>query len=335
MEGRIRQLDSILNNCEIVEAGGRRASSAPGPWSSPSSTTATATTTPRRYLIGHIEERDDELDVISPGSPLGEALTGHRAGDTVHYEAPTGTLGVKIVNVAAPLVDRCRDRGDASPPLPPGREVELPGRGTTFVRELPGPPGAPTRRAAARLDGDGRRHLVPHLRAAGRALPRARPRPPRPRPGHPAARAVPARGLRRRRRRAGGAARASPASCRSATRWAGRWRCCCGSATAPLVERPRAVRDGPELPQHPPGPAAASSPWPGWPRPTGSRRHRPGRGWATGSSPAAAASTRTGPSRRSCATTGAPCSRPAPPSGGSRRGEWIGVGRLPDGGDHR
>ena len=52
------------------------------------------------YLLGHIEERHDELDVISPGSPLGEALTGHRAGDTVQFEAPTGTLGVKILNVA-------------------------------------------------------------------------------------------------------------------------------------------------------------------------------------------------------------------------------------------
>jgi len=30
---------------------------------------------------------------------------------------------------------------DLEPPLPPGRRVELPGRGTTFVRELPGPPG--------------------------------------------------------------------------------------------------------------------------------------------------------------------------------------------------
>jgi 3-oxoadipate enol-lactonase len=29
------------------------------------------------------------------------------------------------------------------PALPPGRIVELEGRGTTFVRELPGPPGAP------------------------------------------------------------------------------------------------------------------------------------------------------------------------------------------------
>lgn len=30
------------------------------------------------------------------------------------------------------------------PPLPLGRRVELPGRGTTFVREVEGPPGAPT-----------------------------------------------------------------------------------------------------------------------------------------------------------------------------------------------
>jgi 3-oxoadipate enol-lactonase len=33
---------------------------------------------------------------------------------------------------------------DEPPEVPPGRFVDLPGRGTTFVRELPGPPGAPT-----------------------------------------------------------------------------------------------------------------------------------------------------------------------------------------------
>lgn len=32
----------------------------------------------------------------------------------------------------------------AAPSLPPGRVVDLPGRGQTFVRELTGPPGAPT-----------------------------------------------------------------------------------------------------------------------------------------------------------------------------------------------
>jgi pimeloyl-ACP methyl ester carboxylesterase len=39
------------------------------------------------------------------------------------------------------------DVGDLAPPprdLPPGHLVELPGRGTTFVRDCSGPPGAPT-----------------------------------------------------------------------------------------------------------------------------------------------------------------------------------------------
>ena len=44
---------------------------------------------------------------------------------------------------AAPGSPRSLDEGWA-PPLPRGRAVVLPGRGTTFVRELPGPAGAPT-----------------------------------------------------------------------------------------------------------------------------------------------------------------------------------------------
>lgn len=36
------------------------------------------------------------------------------------------------------------DDGPGAPPLPPGRVVPLAGRGTTFVREVVGPPGAPT-----------------------------------------------------------------------------------------------------------------------------------------------------------------------------------------------
>jgi len=46
--------------------------------------------------------------------------------------------------VSAPPVDSFGAGGPSeAPPLPPGRFVDLPGRGTTFVRELAGPPGAP------------------------------------------------------------------------------------------------------------------------------------------------------------------------------------------------
>ncbi len=49
------------------------------------------------------------------------------------------------LQVPFPSVDEGDGAGDGSgPDLPLGRRVELPGRGTTFVREVPGPPGAPT-----------------------------------------------------------------------------------------------------------------------------------------------------------------------------------------------
>jgi transcription elongation factor GreA len=52
-----------------------------------------------RYLIGSIEERHDDLEVISPGSPLGQALLGHKIGDIVDFEAPARVLKVEIVSI--------------------------------------------------------------------------------------------------------------------------------------------------------------------------------------------------------------------------------------------
>jgi transcription elongation GreA/GreB family factor len=37
--------------------------------------------------------------VISPGSPLGRALLGHRVGDIVDFEAPARTLKVEVVGL--------------------------------------------------------------------------------------------------------------------------------------------------------------------------------------------------------------------------------------------
>ncbi len=52
-----------------------------------------------RYLVGSIEERHEELHVVSPTSPLGESLMGHAAGDKVTYEAPAGPLTIEVVEV--------------------------------------------------------------------------------------------------------------------------------------------------------------------------------------------------------------------------------------------
>lgn len=101
MEGRIRQIESMLENYEIVELAtdgridvgctvtvlydGDKPSQA------------------ERYLIGHVEEKpsDPTVSVMSPTSPLGAALIGAREGDTVTYQAPNGTLKVSVLGVEA------------------------------------------------------------------------------------------------------------------------------------------------------------------------------------------------------------------------------------------
>ena len=96
MEGRIAHLASILENAEIVDevSGGDtiRAGSI-------ISICYAGDEDSERYLIGSIEERIEDVEVISPTSPLGEALIGARIGETVTYEAPGGTLEVEIVSI--------------------------------------------------------------------------------------------------------------------------------------------------------------------------------------------------------------------------------------------
>jgi transcription elongation factor GreA len=52
-----------------------------------------------KYLVGSIEERHDEFEVLSTSSPLGQALLGHGPGDTVSYEGPRRTFAVEIMAV--------------------------------------------------------------------------------------------------------------------------------------------------------------------------------------------------------------------------------------------
>ncbi len=54
-----------------------------------------------KFLFGSIEERREGLTVMSPGSPLGEALFGAKVGDVVKYLAPGGELAVEVVSIEA------------------------------------------------------------------------------------------------------------------------------------------------------------------------------------------------------------------------------------------
>ena len=97
MEARIRQLTATLESAEIVERAGD------GTVGTGSVVTIRyeGDTDTERYLVGSIEERRGDLEVVSPGSPLGRALMGASAGDTVEYEAPGGVLKVEVVTVDA------------------------------------------------------------------------------------------------------------------------------------------------------------------------------------------------------------------------------------------
>ncbi len=97
MEGRIRELEHIIETAEIIEGGDE------GIVSAGSIVTIVYEgddeSMAERYLVGHMEEKVGDLDVMSPQSPLGAALLGASAEHWVEYEAPTGKLRVRVIKV--------------------------------------------------------------------------------------------------------------------------------------------------------------------------------------------------------------------------------------------
>ncbi len=99
MEGRIMHLEQVLVDCEIVD----------GPVGEIDSVITGVVVSviydgddePERMLVGSIEEHREDVDVVSPGSPLGAALLGASIGDTVTFEAPGGDLSVRVVGIDA------------------------------------------------------------------------------------------------------------------------------------------------------------------------------------------------------------------------------------------
>ena len=97
MEARIRQIQALVENAVIVDTSGAADVVSPG---STVSIRYEGDDDVERFLIGSIEERHhSDVEVISPGSPLGQALIGKKVGETVGYQAPSGELKVEIVGV--------------------------------------------------------------------------------------------------------------------------------------------------------------------------------------------------------------------------------------------
>src|SRR5580704_6605012 len=100
MESRIRQLQRLLKDAQVVDNDTVPADGTVGPG---------AVVTLRYegdddddtqdFFVGSIEERQGDLTVVSPGSPLGQALLGRVVNDVVEYAAPGGNLRVEIVKV--------------------------------------------------------------------------------------------------------------------------------------------------------------------------------------------------------------------------------------------
>lgn len=98
MESRIRQIDAVIRNHELVERDAnanvvQHASIVSVLYDGDDADDA------QEFFIGSIEEKPDGVLVASPTSPLGAALLGAAVGDAVTYDAPSGTLRVTVVGL--------------------------------------------------------------------------------------------------------------------------------------------------------------------------------------------------------------------------------------------
>lgn len=96
VEGRIKQIEFMLANAEIIEK------------SSNHTVDLGSTVT-----ISYVDDEEEEVysivgrmeadpfeNKISNESPIGKAIIGKKEGDTINVESPTGSYQIKIVKVA-------------------------------------------------------------------------------------------------------------------------------------------------------------------------------------------------------------------------------------------
>ena len=96
MEARIRELEAMLKDPDIIESAAEADEAGPGqlvsvkPLDDPDEDEET-------YLLAASkEERLEGVRTVSIDSPFGQALAGHKVGDKVEYQAPGGTFSYEI-----------------------------------------------------------------------------------------------------------------------------------------------------------------------------------------------------------------------------------------------
>lgn len=97
MEARIRQLEHLVQEARIGEPKDTD-SVRPGVV-----VVLDVEGSEETYLLGSREDSHDELDILSADSPMGKAVTGAGAGDTVTFETPAGaTIEVTVREIRIP-----------------------------------------------------------------------------------------------------------------------------------------------------------------------------------------------------------------------------------------
>jgi transcription elongation factor GreA len=95
METRIRQLEALLKDAVVIDEAVHTGAVAVG-----SVVTIDFEGDEERYLIGNVEERRTGLTTISPEAPLGAALMGRTAGDTVEWTVGANRFSAKVIDVS-------------------------------------------------------------------------------------------------------------------------------------------------------------------------------------------------------------------------------------------
>lgn len=93
-QSRAKELDSIIDNAQIISAGSKRSGVQIG-----STITVKVKDKDRTYTIVGAQEADPAAGRISNESPLGQAFMGKDKGDTVEVQVPAGIQTYTIIAI--------------------------------------------------------------------------------------------------------------------------------------------------------------------------------------------------------------------------------------------